>query len=752
MLARRPRVVHPPGPALRMNKLSPPSRSSRALVAALAALTAAADAHAGTDSDVEVGLMFRHRQSAPLAISGDGRWRVHVDAAGVLHRVELATGRESGRVQLPPGALHLVASNDARRVLVRTSGGCVGRIDIDQPEPHRAAWLNPAEGGALDAAGEWTDSPAEGCDGNAAEVRPDQGLALSSDGRLAAIGATTVDLGTHRVVARLPRAPYWSAFADGDTRWLAAGVIDNERDESSEPPSESWSASWNLRTGLLDQVGLMGSSATGRGLVDTGWAAGSDEWHDFAGLSHDSLHVRTLSRSDCAAAPRLARWAPSQWFSAPLAWDPLGRWVAVMAGDQETAHDQLEVFDMATGRQLMHRRFGHELHGLTASPDGTHLMGIVAPLPASAESKRPPPVSASEMGSVLTLDIPVGAATPAPPRPASPAVACERPAGAIAAQRVERRDRVLPVAWSLNLPVATTEGSSATWPPAPVVLRRNDGSLWLDRGTDLARVDPGTGRVLETLPTPRSGEVRSIVIAGTPAEGFVNAQGDTLTWRPLDQAQGKVRRHLDTRPGMRVLAMAGMGRSAAVLWVPKGATPETAASWRVSVYDVSTGRVKHSAPVDPASDLSEAFAQGLVAEQTAPPLPPCAADRQTPSARYDWHIDTLGAATAHACGAAGSAELVLWAGVDASPGAASVGHRHHRGARIFAADESIAAVRDEDGELYVLDATAHAELGRLAPSSSDAAVLSATSRVLLVQQTSDDADGPHIVIEAYRLP
>ena len=98
------------------------------------------------------------------------------------------------------------------------------------------------------------------------------------------------------------------------------------------------------------------------------------------------------------------------------------------------------------------------------------------------------------------------------------------------------------------------------------MFRTPDGGLWIDQSTQVARLDPLTGTLAPGLPTPRAKNVCSVV---TPAgTGFLNATGDTLTWRPLAAAADAARRRVvDRRPGWVATFAPAQPDAVRVLWM-----------------------------------------------------------------------------------------------------------------------------------------------------------------------------------------
>src|ERR1700757_3525008 len=92
------------GPLVKLHRLlSTVAAAGLALLGLPAASAAAFTAQ-------EVLLLRIDPARAPLALSGDGAWRLHVDTQDVLHRVSLADPSRDTPVQLPHGVRMLSAS------------------------------------------------------------------------------------------------------------------------------------------------------------------------------------------------------------------------------------------------------------------------------------------------------------------------------------------------------------------------------------------------------------------------------------------------------------------------------------------------------------------------------------------------------------------------------------------------------------------------------------------------------------------
>ncbi|HEY9028805.1 MAG TPA: hypothetical protein VIP05_31235, partial [Burkholderiaceae bacterium] len=543
-----------------------------ALVAALTAPALAAAASAQEDRLLEI-----EAARAPLALSGDGAWRLHVDAHDVLHRTSLADPAQASTLQLPPGVQLLSTSSDGRRLAIATRRQCVGLVDFGTqpgaaPTLSWRPWIANAEGVPLGPDdGAWTSRMPADC-GGGPQAAP---VAISSDGRLVATPDAVIDPATGRVLASLPSARsrvLRLQFVDHDARLLMA-VATLPAPDAPARGSLGFSV-WDLASkALVNDIELPDAPLAARAALEvdfspqTGALFAVDErrralaQQASASAVPPPLELVQFAPGACGTAPRVRAPVPDD-LGAAFVVDPYGRWIA-SARPLDAAHDAAElamgarsvlvVQDLASGRQLARVTSKYALDGLAATPGGDRLFALaVQPVePETGEAIAGwPAVPDDERLVELALPAVALGATRDAAR-AWDAGVCREPGETPGARALARADRVLKPLWSRELgtdasPAAPQPCASAA--SGAAVFRTADGGLWLDLGAQVARLDPATGTTSTGLVTPRSKNVCSVV---TPAgTGFLNAGGDTLTWRPLAAATDPARRRVvERRPG-----------------------------------------------------------------------------------------------------------------------------------------------------------------------------------------------------------
>src|ERR1700761_1412662 len=100
------------------------------LMAAVLSLPLALPAHASGDTAEDNARAQAAALVAPLTLSADGLWRLHVDGHGVLHRVNLAEPSQQSQASLPTSVRRLSASRSGQKVAFATTTGCVGLTDF----------------------------------------------------------------------------------------------------------------------------------------------------------------------------------------------------------------------------------------------------------------------------------------------------------------------------------------------------------------------------------------------------------------------------------------------------------------------------------------------------------------------------------------------------------------------------------------------------------------------------------------------
>ncbi len=742
----------------------------------IAALAALACSQATARITAQEGRLLEIQAAhAPLALSGDGAWRLHVDAHDVLHRVSLADPARESTVQLPPGVQVLSASGDALQVALATRRQCVGLVDFgaragDAAKVSWRPWVVNGDGVPLgpEIAG-WVARMPVAC-GDGPFAAP---VAISSDGKLIATGDSVVDSATNRVVASLPTRGMRVLrlqFVDHDARLLIAGATLGDFLEAAADPSRLGFSVWDLASkALVNAVEVTDTrlATTASLQVDFSPQTGAlfyidERRRDRAERDATTgtapaplpLDLVALAPGACGTAPR-NRTPLADDVGASFVVDPYGRWFA-SSRPLAAAHDAAElatgarwalvVQDMATGRPLERVTSKYALNGLVATPDGARLFALAAQ-PVEPETGELiagwPTVPDGEQ--VLELKLPDAATTAT--RDAAKAWErgfCRESGEAPGARAMARSEHLLKPLWTRDLgtsAVAQEGGRCGGAAGGPALFKTTDGALWIDQRTQVAKLDPLTGALALGLPTPRTKNVCSVV---TPSgSGFINAGGDTLSWRPLAAATDPARRRvIEHRPGWTASLMPARDDAVRVVW------SAPAKNFVVADYDSNGKQLREftatEADIDSGAD-GEVGADGFVRQSSAP----CHDARDTPLAiGYDWRGGPFDSQRGVTCGPLpGVARLVWWSGATIAPRLDTSAPTPRATPAI---DGAIAVVAD-DSTLHVVNLALQREIAQvdLTNGTDGRTWVLAGKRIVLVESTS--AAG-HRELRAYALP
>lgn len=669
---------------------------------------------------------------APLAVSADGAWRLVVDSHDVLHRASLADPSNESTTPLPPGVQALAVSADARRAVLATTSQCIGRVDFD-------AATGQATAVAWRWAGGWAARMPAAC-GTPAPAPP---VAISSDGRFIAAPDAVVDAGTGQVLASLPpdaARVLRLQFVDHDARLLVARV--------SRPDRLSLSV-WDLASqALVDDVETSASPAL---RLDVSARTGAVFRVDRAALSEASdaaapLELARFAPGTCEAVPRVrARLAEDP--GASFVVDPSGRWFASARPLDARRHpdewaagqrSELVVQDMASALVLARATSRFPLGGLVAAPDGGAVFAV-----AVHATDAPADTAGADVDLPVRIDLPDAAMAALRDVPGVFAPAfCREPGEATGARAMARSARLLVPAWTRDLGAdMASAGPSdadacADAPARPTPFRTSDGGLWFDLGGRVVRLDPGTGAIVKSLPTPRRAGVCSVVApTGT---GFFNATGDTLTWRPLVAAMEPGRRRvIERRPGWVATLAPVRGDVVRVFWAH--AATDGGSGVVAADYDAGGRRLRETA-VEAGDALSD----------PAPPAPaPCHDVRGTPIAvGVDWRAGPFGTQRGMTCGPLpGASRLIWWGGASVAPRADA----GDPAGRLAPAIDGAIGVWSDALQLHVVNLALPREIAQIALGDvvSGQAWVLASRRLVLVQSTAGDG---HAGLRAYALP
>jgi hypothetical protein len=714
---------------------------------------------------------------APLAVSGDGAWRLHVDAHDVLHRVGLLEPTQEATVQLPPGVQTLAASADGRRIALSTNRQCTGLVDFGAHDADMAVvtWRPvqmASDGTPLGPlAGPWVAQMPSDC--GAHEVAPP--VAISADGRWVATPEVVVDAGTNQVVATLPSDdafPLRLQFIDHDARLLIVRA-DLEEGAESSPRSRRLSFSvWDMASQVLVNDVEVGDAQLGTRaslLVDVSQQTGAVFFLDeSAELPAHARALMQLAPDTCGAAPHV-RSRVGDDVGPSFVVDPYGRWIA-WARPLDAQLNQVEwdaglrseliITDMPGGRVLARTPSRFMLAGLVATPDGRSVFALGwHAIDATTGERVDGTTPIADADQLVRID--VGAAIAALPKDAvdvPSAGVCREPGEAPGARTPARAQHLLAATWSHDLSAdfiaaPSTDDGRCVDKSYPTPFHTPDG-FWFDAGGQAVRIDPATGAVAQALPTPRKKGVCSVVsAAGT---GFFNATGDTLTWRPLAAATDAARRRIvERRPGWTASFTQESLSSVRVIWRANAVTRaahEAAGDDRdvvIADYDAKGKRVGQTAlpstrpyvvahtdaDLDPASDRYRLPA-------------PCHAANGAPIAvGFDWRAGPFGSWRGMTCGPlAGTARLIWWSGATIAPRAPA----DATPSSLSSIDGAIAVVADS-AQIHVVNLALQREFAQIAlPDASTSRVwVMANRRLVLVQSAAADGQA---WLRAYALP
>ena len=732
----------------------------------IAALAALACSQAAADMTDRQGHLLEIRAAqAPLAISGDGAWRLHVDAHDVLHRVSLADPARESSLQLPPGVVALSASNDGTKVALTARRHCVGLVDFGAaPKVSWRPWVVNDEGVPLgpERAG-WVPQMPAVC----GDLQRSAPAAISSDGQLIATEDGVVASADNRVVASLPTRGVRVLrlqFVNHDARLLIARATLGERPEDADRPGSLDFSVWDLASkALVNDIEVTDTPLATRAALQTDFSAqtGALFFVDDRRRARAQQAARPgetpvlppldlvqLAPGACGAAPR-TRAPIADDIGASFIVDPYGRWFAWSrpldaTGDAAElaagARSVLVVQDMTTGRTLERVTSKYTLAGLVATPDGATVFALATrPVePQTGELIAGAP-DVPDGADVLEVKLP-GAAVNAARDAARAwdAGVCKERGEAPGARAMARSEHLLKPLWTRELGASAPvpEGRPCTDAASlPTVFRTADGAFWIDQFAQVAKLDPLTGALALGLPTPRTKNVCSVV---TPSgAGFINAGGDTLTWRPLAAATDPARRRvLERRPGWSASLMPVQDDTVRVVWSAPGR------QLLVADYDGNGKRLRESATTEGKrlreSATTEAEIDNGTAGPAIPAIAPCHDARGTPLAiGYDWRAGPFDSQRGMTCGPLpGMARLVWWSGATIAPRLDDSDPTP----RVESTIDGAIAVAADDRTLHVVNLALQREIAQidLAGGMGGRTWVLAARRLVLVETTAAD--------------
>jgi hypothetical protein len=672
---------------------------------------------------------------APLTLSADGRWRLHVGPDGVLHRVLLTGTRPAQQFTLPKPALVLSASRSGQRVAFTVGSACVGLVDFGSgptAAPALTWWpSDPSPPGAQ-----------RGCDEGVALGR--QPIALSPDGRWLATPWHVIDTQTRQTVATLPptertigaRHPVHLQFVDNGRKLFIVTATLGEGYESLSRPSNLQFAVWDMSSKSLHRLLSVEDDRLffPQGFFfDHSPATGALYWVDSRrhmaarpqGKTDEELPPLELVQSWLTACKPVVvpRFQLPIWGWHSLLVDPHGRWVAAMrplsnepsAGRGNSGFvEELIVFDLDSRRPVVQRAFKSALLGLVALPDGSALFGLTQqPL----DPRTALPLAGNGGGELVQVDIDVAQLKTPRLAPMAWEGACPIEDEVPGARQVQPQTAVARLVWTIEdlkpLSELRMQAEPSTSPqPVPclessqrLAFLMQDGTLWLDRYAEIVQLDPASGRALRSLPTPRRSGLCSLVAPA--ANGFVNYQGDTLSWRPFEGSAA--RRMLELIPGWHVqdVQLDEAGRLTSTWRTKPGTQPKASKDgvvldMRLVAHDAASLRRLGEQQSD-SDSVDMGVAWGL------PPIAPCERAAEAPAQQHDWRVSHFDSFRAYACEGTGK-RTVFWSHLDISPRSTTPTDSAPR--RAWAVAHGVAVAQD-GLVLHVFELTTRRELKRV---------------------------------------
>lgn len=758
---------------------------------------------AGGDTFESGVLELVAQRRAPLALSSDGRWIMYVDAMNVLHRKNLRDAKQVQTLQLPIAARTLATSSNGRRLAFTNGSACIGIVDFagDSASAVKLRWLPsgyPNPSASLDAEPMAPGMPI----GRECGGQDDSVVALSSDGKLLATSSRVIDIATRQVLATLPYAfDHFNGhhmlkieFADGDSKLVAIHATLDHVEEALGTPSHLEFASWNLSTKSLQSVSslddapvIFSSIPLANNLSQTGvfyWVKlnekppNSGQTKNAEPIYTETVFQRSFHSCQVTA---VASFPVISWDWQSLVVDPFGRWIAGVSRIQDTAsenkegHDieELTIYDLSSHVEISRIRSSKHLRGLMSNANGTSIVGLSSPVPN-------PEIDPNEHsgGDLVKFDVNVGRIKTSKIRPNNADTEpCKVEDETDTARSLQVEKRRLKRLWAVHMKSTdeyrqeelvklklNNDGDSGQAKPlwqthyfSSNSFVRHDGTFWIDKYSTIDMLNLQTGKVATSHRTPRSDKVLSVPVPA--ADGFINYQGNTVSWRPFndDATKGSGKRVLEVRPGWTAIDVWVQNRSFSILWYPDvNAKAEKdpmvqRVPLKLATYDAADLRLVHVRDTD-TEDLD------IFSDKEAPGVAelyrkPCQDPLGPIGSGYDWRLSHFDSFRAYACGTSPAAmQTVFWAYVDIAPKSASAyleGDSYNR--RVWSLDGAI-GVAQNGAVLHVFDIVAHREIGQIVTSNVYAAQsvhVIASEGLVLVELLEKKGEKDERSLEAY---
>jgi hypothetical protein len=488
------------------------------------------------------------------AISPDRHWLAYSSNAQLV--VVDTTGASAVRkFGLPMHINGLAIANDGRRLVVVRVDDSTALIDLNKPVPGAAP-------GNLD----WTPL-LQGCEATVpAEPEPDrpahvppQPIALSGDGRYMAVRGgdcesnvnfiRVSDLNTRAAPRAFPLADPFDIsafdFIDGDSKLAVFG--------------EQLHALWDLRSGTLLNSAFFATDSED----DSKFAVGVDRGTAQAYVNGEKGRVAHIDLGDCSK-PVTASSLPAE--ESILTIGAGNNWYAVAKGAQ------IDVFQTAGNRHVAGFKAPFDVAYLTQGRDPGSLFAVSRTKSDASQVQSDAVIPKDAQHAMFRLPKELALASPAPAKKTWPQCRMldeapgardinHSPAPATHLAEVVFHDCGANHCGHRSGPDdRPIDGCSfdSGYPPWGQTAQ---GEIWIDHCTDIIRIDPRGGAVLEKLPTPRNGKF--VAITWFERGGFLNWQGDTVTFRSF-HGERKV---LVSKTGWHVLSAFVEGRNTfGVLW------------------------------------------------------------------------------------------------------------------------------------------------------------------------------------------
>ena len=764
-------------------------------------LTACSFAFARGETSDESALATFESRFAPIALSANGQWRVHVDSKNILHRVNLLDVRQAQQIALPVEALQLAASRTARKVAFAYMDGCVGIVDFGNPmlSTPKLTWISRAESDKPGRSANFDSKvpDAKSC----SEYRGRGAIAISTDGKLVANENGIYDLGSQTVVATLPssrddiaqRRTLSIQFTDNNKKLFLATATLGDGYEGGGGPSDMQFSIWDIASKAL--FNLAGGSRHSQHAPEmfiynyaahTGALSFVDSTRYYEVLNKQSEDsdttptldlIRTNLHTCQAKTHRRMALLPGNWVA--YAVDPLGRWIAGVrtlggTGIPSTRGrgfvEELVIVDASSGTEIKVKPLIESVMGMVVTPDGTSIFGLT-PVPINSHT------GSKFLGSgveLLQFKIPRAALNlPKSEALGFSSMPCKIEDETASARLIHKTRRLLKPRWTFqvkspedirnaaeqdhankNKLKATDAGpalcNSIGYDNASLIMANQ--TLWLDKYSELAQLDWTTGKAIRSMPTPRKRAVCSVAIP--LAGGFINYQGDAVTFQNFEGVSGPKasKQVIEVKPGWYVDSVSQPIVSTngqlgfEVIWRTKpGIVPAKNEHGQVLDMIASTYVLRTKVRTNEVKLNSDSYEmggyEGEVNRAPGQGRPSCGANKPAGSLAFGMEVSYFDSFRAYRCNAANEVETIFWDGLDIAP--QRVGFSWYPRAQFLAVSGTIGVVQSRSGLVRIYDLAARKELAQIKPSSFDAVlrVMVNESKGLVAIESLDEIDG-----------